>query len=556
VAVQVFRTRTGFVQALSLTGVADHTELNGFRNWQVYENGGPGNGFWEVLNEELHAKSTLAWAMALWGDPAVAAQGHCVQADVCSPGFATANPTPGLCANGALDHSEDTRVVVWDGAFEWRERAGADWGSGFAITTGSSGVPMTNNVFYRLRLASVQQSTIPSSHARGGFWLGNTEVRLDDSTLGIGTGINSGVPTYPGIISWENAGTRIRNYAVYRDYRVTVNGLTGTQGFQLVTPGGTYSSAVQSGNAAHVDVGAADWPLTGHIQIYNDAGTWADPVDVVTGRYPQSSGDATDIVGGDIYERSSRTLGLQVNWQKDAAGWPGEWSQPYGDIPCLRDVTYKRSGSSGTVVQETLTARFQDLDGTYVAGLKDSALAPLVQLGAPARFVVQDAGFRDSLFYGELTKIQNGMEWPYESTITIQGVLQRYAGVQILPQFWTDTPVYDSTDADSIANSPLTIILRLGGIPSDHHQIDAGIYPHLQGYGGQPTTLGEALATLARVCQAFYWIQPYYKTLSTEVNYYFRWQPKDKRKGATPDLTWDDATDAPQRLIPTLNEIR
>jgi hypothetical protein len=341
---RLVRPITGLVKVLDLTGVPDGIELNGFRHWVVYQNGGAGNGFWEIRGGELRTKATLAWAMALWGDPDVGLPGHCVQAEVCSPGFTGADPTPGVVANGALDHSEDTRVVVWSNAFEWRERAGADWGSGFAITTGATGIPFTNNTFHALRMASVQQ-IVGGTHARGGLWVDLTEVQLFDLATGIGTGINDGSRTYPGVISWQSAGTRIRNYRVYRDYRITVDGLTGTQGFRVYDSGGSVllESNAQSGNRAWVDAGTLDWPFTGYLQVFNDAGTWADPV-ALNARYPESGTDSFS--GGDFLEYATRTFGFQVNFLQ-TPNWPDEWDQPYGTLPALRDCEVSNLGSMG-----------------------------------------------------------------------------------------------------------------------------------------------------------------------------------------------------------------
>jgi hypothetical protein len=88
---------------------------------------------------------------------------------------------------------------------------------------------------------------------------------------------------------------------VSADHLITVNSLSTGWGFRLLDPSDAPvgSSGAESGGTATLSVATLfDGLYTGHLQVYQDPGTWALPV---TGaRYPSGSGDA-DMCGGGIY---------------------------------------------------------------------------------------------------------------------------------------------------------------------------------------------------------------------------------------------------------------
>lgn len=121
----------------------------------------------------------------------------------------------------------------------------------------------------------------------------------------LGTPFNAGAgPTAAGVIGMMGyGGAPVFDWVlVSSDHIITVNGLSGTQGFRLLDPSDVVigSSAVQTAGAATLDIATlTDGLTTGYLQVYQDAGTWASPT--TNGRYPAVSGNATDICGGDAY---------------------------------------------------------------------------------------------------------------------------------------------------------------------------------------------------------------------------------------------------------------
>lgn len=89
---------------------------------------------------------------------------------------------------------------------------------------------------------------------------------------------------------------------VSSDHLLAVGGLTTGQGFQLLDASDVVigSSGAETAGTATLDIATlVDGLTTGYLQVYNDQGTWADPVSGA--RYPAVSGNATDLCGGDIY---------------------------------------------------------------------------------------------------------------------------------------------------------------------------------------------------------------------------------------------------------------
>jgi hypothetical protein len=375
----IIRSLSGFLKAATFAGVADGTELNNLQNWKAFRAMGSADGLFRIESGEIESHDNVSFAMVLWGDPGVKSTGQCVRADVMSPDWATS--VLGLCANGALDHSEDTRGFLGN-SYELAERSGiGDYGEGFSIAAGTTPTqPLTNGSYYPLLVASVQNPG-SGNHARGGIAFSTHALAFNDTNIGISTGINDGSNTYPGIYYFASPAMRWRNYKVYTDYRILLRGLTGTQAFRLLDAGGSplLDSPTQSGNEAHVNAHLLTWPITGYLQVYTD-NTFTTAVALL--RFP-AAGTASDINGGDVYDVSTMAeQAVQINLD-DAPNPPDEWTVPSTKDVTLDvvDVDITSYTANPQIQQDTATFIFRDPFGKYVPARTNSALYPNVKEG-------------------------------------------------------------------------------------------------------------------------------------------------------------------------------
>lgn len=542
--VSLNRVQSGLIRALDLSAVPNGTDLHGLLNWQCYDPLGSGAGLYVVTGGEIVSNTNLAYAMALWGDPTVKNPGHCVRADVMSPNWSTL--VLGLCANGALDHSEETRCLLYDN-FELRERSGTgDYGSGFPITTGSTtGGPLTNGVYYSLLLASVQNPG-GGFHARGGVVYNNTLLAFSDSNLGLLTGINDGSDTYPGLLYWNNPGLHWRNYKVYKDYRILVRGLTGTQAFRLFDAGGSplLDSPTQSGNVAHVNAHLLTWPITGHIEVFTD-NTFTTPVASL--RFPATSGNDTNINGGDIYDVSSISdMAVQINWD-DAPNPPDEWTFPVNKNVTLDvvDIDVIQYAANPNIQQDTATFTFRDPLGKYVPARTNGAHYPNVKEGKWIRWLVVRNGVTKCRFVGKIKEVEPVVFPPTPSGREEQGCVMR-----------AESPIRE------LALTQLTLVTLPSGVLVEPDGV-SGVIPYLlslvpdiippanwdltptpatveSGFFDSAKSLLVALQQCAILSDSLYFIEPQDRESFGEVYWTFRWIPGDAQHDQVSDHDWVD----------------
>lgn len=533
-SIQATLVRNGLVQALSLVGVTDGTDLNGWNSWQVYENGGSGNGFYEIRAGEIRQTSANTTQLALWGLGAVGLPGQCIAAEVYSTNW---GDYQGLVANGKLDHSDDIRAFLFN-TWEIRHRSGSDYGQGFLVGTGTlTGQPFTTGQWYDAKFGVIQDTGASHPRVSGSF---NEVIFQADNTTS--TGINDGSLTYPGLISWAGANEmRWRNLRVTHDYRLSVTGLTGTMGFRLYDSGGTVvqSSSAQSGNEAHVNLIDLPWPFVGYLQIFNDAGTWADSAGS-RGRWPAS--DTASIYGGHVIELPSFTFAVQVNTDNTAA-WPDFWTIPASKNWTLDvvDIVIEREAANPDIGADTLTLTLRDPDRKYVPAKTDSPLYPNLRLNRPVRVVVELNGTYYPLFYGTIASYKPQGQFGERATVVrAESPLRAVANAQVQATITAAVIVGDDQTSGAVWEA-LEAIRDL--VDAAHRTLDPSPDAVPSDLQTQPSEPASTLQQLAIVADALYGVHPRYRTLTDDPDWVFFWQYRDAKLAVTADWTWDAATD-------------
>jgi hypothetical protein len=546
------RTRVGLIKTLNLTGVPDHTELHGLQHWQCYRNpvDGGATGIYEVSGGEIVSVGNVSYALALWGDPVVNKPGHCVRAEVMSPSWTTL--TPGLAANGMLDHSEVTIGVFYD-AIEFRHRdIIGDYGSGFPITSGPTpGNPLTNGVYYDLLLAAVQNPG-GGFHNRGGMGYNAHEIVMFDSNLGTGTGLNDGTLTYPGLVFWNNAGIHWRNYRVYYDYRIAVNGLSGTQAFRVYDASDAvlYSSPVQSGTQAHVNVHDRTWPFTGYIKVFTDT-TWA--TEVTGGRFPTTGTDA-NLVGGDVFALSTAGPGIHWNYN-DVDEFPDEWFTPADKDVTLDCIEFDilQMAANPNIQVDTATFILRDPTGKYVPARTQSEWYPNIRLGRRIRAVFAEPEGTACRFYGKIASlkprlIELNSETPEQAIeIRAESPMREIASSEAQLVFPFIGPLVNP-DGSGVISSILDLIANI--IPLEVRELDPTPDVIPEGFLTVGMTVQTALEQCAIYSDSLYAIAPHWKVSPEEVNFFFVWTSRDAILGQTADHDWVDVDDEIDEMTP------
>lgn len=543
-ATDLGRVQSGLLKALDLSAVPDGTDLHGLQNWQAYRAVGSPAGLFEVRGGEIRSNDNVAFGMALWDDPAVKWPGQCVRAEVMSGNWPAL--VPGLCANGALDHSEDTRGLLGN-TWEMTERQGADYGEGFPISSGTTpGQPLTNGQYYDLLVASVQNPGV-GFHARGGMAFNNgTALTLNDTNTGISTGINDGSDTYPGCYFYQTAGARIRNYRAYRDYRLTVRGLVGTMAFRLYNAAGSpvLDSSAQSGGEAHVNLHLLPWPYTGHIQVFTDT-SWATPA--ALGRFPNGSGNDANLVGGDIFDQVvlGQRPGVLFNWEDDLPDtFPDEWVL-HADKDVTADlvqVKIRRAMANPRIEVDTCLITLRDPTGKYVPARTESPLYPNIRDGREGRVVLTQNGVSECRFYGRLREVQTSfpkktdVDRVQKAILRLEGPLRELIDAKVV--------IHNPPSGVLVADDGTGVVATLLGlvpdlIPPETWRLEPTDATITDNFLSDGMTLQAALEQCCIIADAGIWTRPHYRIASDEPNFYFYFRPRTSGH-ATVDHTWRD----------------
>ncbi len=551
------RVTTGTLKALDLSGVANGTDLHGTHNWTCYRSSGSPLGLFDVQSGEIRSTDNVSWAMALWGDSDVAHPGHCVRGEVMAGNWATA--VPGFCANGTLNHAYDVRGFLgntWE--LSTRFATPSDYGEGFVITSGTTpGQPLTNSTYYQFLMAAVQQPPPAGTHARGGSAYAISQVlAFDDSTSGLSTGLNDGSNTYPGVYYYNSPGMRWRNIVAYKDYRLTVTGLSGSMAFRLLdNVGGTLaSSGTQSGGAAHVNVHLLSWPITGHIQVYADATYF---LALPGGRWP-SVGNATDIVGGDVFDQVPVTgfsVGIQINWNNDQSTPDNEWA-----IPTNKDVTADLVDLDMSVVAanprievDTLTITLRDPDGKYVPANINSSIYPNVRLARECRAILTVDGTSACRFYGTIAEYQpqvgqEAIVGIQTCQIRVESPLRALASCQVAIAAGPSGVLVNADGVTGVIPTLLTLIPDI--IPPITWALDPTPDSIDPGFLTDGMTVQTALEQCAIFADSIYLIRPFWKRSTLEPNFQFVWKARGITQASFADHVWSDTTGDIGRLTP------
>lgn len=549
------RVTSGLIRAFDTSAIPDGTELHGLVNWHVWESGGPGLGIYKIQGGEIVSNATLSYAMATWADPSVAALGQAVRAEVMSGNWSST--LPGLVANATVLHDtgSDSRCLLGN-TWEIDQRSGADYGSGFPISSGTTpGQPLTNGQYYDLLFASIQQVT-PGTHARGGMSYNNVQIAMGDSTLGLLTGQNDGLNTYPGLLYYRVAGMHWRNYRVYRDYRLTVKDLIGTQAFRLYDSLGApiLDSPAQSGGEAHINLHTVPWPFTGHIQVFTDT-TWVTPV--TTGRFPQTSGNDTNIVGGDVFQQVNvgQREGFLINWWDDQE-FPGEWTDHDEKDVTRAVVEYDilQMAANPRIEVDTCMLILRDPEGLYVPARTESPLYPNIRLGREMRIVLTEGSPPSTIcrFYGKLASVKprfpskTDEEPEQRAEIRAESPLRELASSQITLNFAFQGPLVNP-DGSGVISSILDLVANT--VPADSRALRTTPDVIPEGFLSVGMTVQTALEQCAIYADALYFCLPHYRVATDEPNFFFVWMSRDSH-GDVADHTLVDVNNDFDTLDP------
>ncbi len=550
------RVTVGLLKALDLSGVANGTDLHNTHNWKCFRSSGAATGLFDVQSGEIHSTDNVNFAMALWGDPDVAHPGHCIRGEVMSPTWGSL--VAGFCANGTLDHGYDVRGFLgnsWE--LSTRNATPGDYGEGFVITSGTTpGQPLTNSTYYQFLMAAVQQPPPVGTHTRGGSAYASSQLlAFDDSTSGLSTGLNDGSNTYPGVYYYNAPGARWRNIVAYKDYRITVNGLSSSMAFRLFdNVGGTLgSSGTQSGGTAHVNVHLLSWPITGFIQVYSD-NTYA--IALPGGRWP-SAGNATDIVGGDVFDQVPVTgfsVGIQVNWDDSQDTPDNEWAKPGDDVTAdLVDMDLSIVAANPRIEVDTMSITLHDPDGKYVPANISSSLYPNVRLSRECRAILTVDGTSAARFYGTIAEYQpqvgqDAVVGIQTCLIRVESPLRALASCQVI---LAGIPSGVLVNADGVTGVIPTILALIPDIiPPITWDLDPTPDSIDAGFLTQGMTVQTALEQCAIFADSIYFINPFWKRSTLEPNFHFRWKARGITQAAFADHVWTDTGGDIGRLQP------
>lgn len=557
------RTLSGFLAAADFSGVPDGTELHNFQNWKAFRSVGSPNGLFRIQDEEIESVDNVSYAMILWGDDSVKNPGHCIRGEVMSGNWNTL--VPGLVANGTLDHAYDIRGILGN-SWELATRFGTpgDYGEGFVIGTGTTpGQPLTNGAYYDFLVAAVQNPGI-GFHNRGGSAYNNgTHIALNDTNLGLLSGLNDGSETYPGVYYFATGGARWRNLKVYTDYRLTVRGLTASQSFRLFDSGGSpvLDAPTQSGGETHVNIYLLTWPFTGYIQVYEDT-TWATPVTAL--RFP-SSGNDSNINGGDIYDVSSNAdQAVQVNWD-DAPNPPDEWTVPSNkDVTIdVIDVDVVQYAANPQITRDTATFILRDPLGKYVPARVTSPLYPNVKPGKWIRWVVTENGITKCRFVGKILEFQpvvsppqSGGRREQQSTIRAESPIRELAKVGLTLVTLPSGVLVNTDGVTGVIPYLLSLVPDI--IPPANWDLTPTPDTVESGFFESAKNFLTALQQCAILSNSIYFVEPQLRTSVPGVNWTFRWMPGDAQHDQVADHTWVDTDDDIHEFTPvrfTLDQI-
>lgn len=539
------RVTAGLLKILDYSATPDGTDLHGYDSWTCYRSMGAPTGLFTIQSGEIVSADNVSFAMALWGRPDVAHPGHCIRGEVMSPNWAAL--VLGFCANGNLDHSDDTRGFLGN-TYELAQRTGAsDYGEGFPIAAGTTpGQPLTNSQYYQFLLASVQNPLGGGTHARGGIaYAISQSLTFNDSDTGISTGVNDGSNTYPGIYYFAQPSAHWRNIMVYRDYRITVNGLSGAMAFRLYdNVGGVLaSSGTQSGGAAHVNVHLLAWPITGYIQVYSD-NTYA--VALPGGRFPAAGNDSA-ITGGDVYDQVPITgfsVGIQINWDNSQDTPDNEWAKPGDDVTAdLVDFDLSTAVANPRIEIDTMTITLDDTDGKYVPANIHSSLYPNVRLSRECRAILTVGGTAAARFYGTIAEYQplvgtnarNGLQ---ECQIRVESPMRALASCQVV--------IHGAPSGVLVNDDGVTGVIPalLGLVPDIIPPITWALDPTPDaidpGFLSDGMTVQTALEQCAIFADSIYFIRPFWKRSTLEPNFQFVWKARGIVQAQFADHVWSD----------------
>jgi len=534
------RVVSGLMKKLDLTGVPDGTDLHGFQSWICYYQFGSPLGIYQIVGGEIESHANLVYAMALWGDAAVGGPGQCVRAEVMSMNWNAA--VPGLCANGKLLHEGEIRCDIGNG-YELMSRAGTDYGAGFPIASGGNPqAPLVNGHYYDLLLGAVQQPA-PGVWPRGGVAFNSSSLAFNDTNTGLSSGFNDGITTFPGLLYYASPGMRWRNYRVYRDYRITLQGLIGSQAFRFFNAVDVplFDSASHVGGYAHINVHTVPWPFTGYIQVYTDP-TWSTPVS--GGRYPDT-GSASDFVGGDWFGQISTgaRTGVLINWEDDV-DFPDEWS-----LHADKDVTADlvechiiQVAANPRIEVDTCILTLRDPTGKYVPARTQSPLYPNVKLQREGRVVFERNGVTACRFYGRIREYQpvlphkNDADRQQKCEIRLESPLRDLADAQVT-LITAPVGILVNPDGTGVIADILALIPDI--IPAASWQLEPTDVSITDAAIPSGTSIQSALETLAILADAVYFIKPHERRATDQPNFYFVWRPRQTDRSVV-DHTWVD----------------
>lgn len=551
------RITAGLLKAADFTGVANGTDLHGLHNWTCYRSAGAATGLFTIQSGEINSADNVSFAMALWGDPDVASHGQCVRGQVMSPNWASL--VLGFCADGALDHSADLRGFLGN-TWELTSRSGtADYGEGFPISSGTTpGQPLVNGQYYDFLMAAVQNPLGGGTHPRGGSAYGiSVQLAFNDTNTGLSSGINDGSNTYPGVYYFAAPNARWRNIKVYRDYRITVQGLSGTMAFRLYDSLGAVlaSSGAQSGGEAHVNVHLLSWPITGYIQVFT-TDTYA--IALPQGRYPTLHGLATDLTGGDVFDQVTITgysVGIQINWDDSRDSGPdAEWAIPSsknveGDLVAL-DLSVV--AADPRIEVDTCQLTLRDPNGQYVPANTAGALYPNVRLAREGRVIFTVDGVSACRFYGLVSEyhplLMDRATNPPEQqcVIRLESPLRALASSQVQLGGAPSGVLVNPDGVTGVIPSILTLLPDL--FPAITWALDPTPDEAPVGFLSPTMTVQTALEQCAILSDSIYAITPHLKLSTAEPNYYFKWQSRDVALAASADHVWRDIDGSIGRL--------
>lgn len=453
-----------------------------------------------------------------------------------SPGTVTTHD--GNCHRWSLKQGESYGVQVYDAVNQ-------GWSTDFGVTVAST-------VWHRLKMSRRVEG--PNNNRF------DLVQNLDDYQL-LDFDVTH-VPTpglgNPGLVSFGGTAVEFDEVWVYSHPKISLGGLEVGWGFRLFDSAGSVvasSGGPTAGTATLNTLTVFDSPHTGYLQAYSDQGTWAAPIDGA--RYPPSGFD--QFYGGDLYELSTEppkaTYTVQIGWTASEE-WPAKWTQANADVSdkaCR--ITIDRRAGNPTPSVDTAEIEFDDDDGRFVPGRADSPMYPYVTTNRPMRILGTYQGSVTPMFSGYTALYTVGMRRPYQTTIRCESPLRLLLPVRVTPQPVVDGYVYNAGD---LGHSALWHLLEAVGtapggfaIPEAARFIDSSEETIEGTWGGEEDTFGSYLEDLACRTNARFWIEPEYRTLSTEQDWSFYWQSRQTAFDRAADWAWDTEEGDADDIVPT-----